>query len=263
MCLFKIDIFKVMDEKIVRRIVGEIFIKAKKEHASHSKYALSNHISNETNLSARTLERAYDRYINQKIKYGIPQAESIDLLCKYLGYQNFREYVKSNQEAGVIKEPPTKEINNRKLIIIISIVFGMILLSFGVQRWSVYRQANTSVVDKCMTWADSHYIPISCDESPLSKYGTEVKPLDQMELKKMRKVKVTAAYDFFNDAGKPLIWYYKNEAKEYEFFTAPGLHPVSKETLKKITPYIIQTYVHLHTKRSALTDARTYIYKCI
>jgi len=169
-----------MDEKIVGKIVEEVFIKAKKEHASHSKFALSSHVSNETNLSAKTLERAYDKYINQKKKYGVPQAESIDLLCKYLGYEDFRDYVKHNTENGVIVEPPTNGIDKRKLIITIGIAFGMILLIFGIQKWSINNQVNKSTVEKCMTWADSHYVTISCDTSPLSKFGTKVEPIDRI-----------------------------------------------------------------------------------
>ena len=50
----------------------------------------------------------------------------------------------------------------------------------------------------------------------------------------MRKVPVDAAYHFFS------------EDNAHEFFTSTALHPVTGETLRKITPYIIQTYVPLH-----------------
>lgn len=245
-----------MDEKIVGKIIGEVFEKAKMEHASHSKFALSNHISNETDLSARTLERAYDRYINHRIKYGTPQAESIDLFCKYLGYEDFRDYVKSNPSNDVIEEPPINGIYNRKLIIITGVAFGLIFIIFGIQNLSDIGQVNNSAEGKCMTWADSLYIPVSCDEGPFSTYGTRVKPLDKMELKSMRKVEVNAAYQFFSDSGKPRIWYFKNKNNEYEYFTAPGYHPMNDETLRKITPYIIQTYVpiHLNTKESFVPE---------
>ena len=99
----------------------------------------------------------------------------------------------------------------------------------------------------CMTWADSLYVTVSCDTGPFSTFGTEVKPLDQMKLKNMRKVEVNAAYPFFSEDGKPLVWYFKNTDDEIEYFTAPGLHPTTGETLRKITPYIIQTYVAKHS----------------
>jgi len=105
-----------------------------------------------------------------------------------------------------------------------------------------------------MTWADSLYVAVSCDESPLSEYGTEVKPLDPMELKNMRKVDVRAGYPFFTEEGKPRIWYYRNKNNEFEYFTAPGFHPVNEETLRKITEGIIDKYVptHLDNKDSFL-----------
>ncbi|KAA1247250.1 hypothetical protein [Aquimarina sp. RZ0] len=46
---------------------------------------------------------------------------------------------------------------------------------------------------------------------------------------------------------KPRVWYYKNKKDEIEYFTSSGIHPVNGETLKKITPYIIETYVPKHT----------------
>jgi len=142
----------------------------------------------------------------------------------------------------------------RNIIIFISVAFGITMLILGVQRWSSYFPKNSSDDFGCMTWADSLYVVVSCDKGPLSKYGTQVKPLDKRELKNMRSVAVTAAYDFFTATGKPRIWYYKNDENRYEYFTAPGLHPVNGETLKKITPYIIHKYVPVHTnKKSSFT----------
>jgi len=63
----------------------------------------------------------------------------------------------------------------------------------------------------CMTWADTFYIVISCDTSPLSKYGAKVEPIDSIRLKNMRKVEVSPAYDFFTEDGKPLVWYHKTK----------------------------------------------------
>jgi len=66
-------------------------------------------------------------------------------------------------------------------------------------------------------------------------------------LKNFKRVEVTAAYDFFTEDHKPLVWYYKNKDDEIEYFTSPGLHPITGETLRKITTYIIQTYVPIHS----------------
>ena len=42
---------------------------------------------------------------------------------------------------------------------------------------------------------------------------------------------------------QPLILYGKNAAKEYEYFTHPGLHPETGKTLKPISRYIIKKYI--------------------
>ncbi len=60
------------------------------------------------------------------------------------------------------------------------------------------------------------------------------------------------ATDFFVEGTeRPLIWYYKTKEEEIEYFTSPGLHPTTGETLRKITPYIIQTYVPKHIDRKS------------
>lgn len=105
---------------------------------------------------------------------------------------------------------------------------------------------NPSDTDKCMAWADSLYVEVSCASHPYSDFGTKVEPMDRVKLNSFKKVEVTMATDFFSEDEKPLIWYFKTKGGEMEFFTAPGLHPITGETLRKITPYIIETYVPLH-----------------
>ncbi|WP_419213634.1 hypothetical protein ACNR9Q_05605 [Maribacter sp. X9] len=164
---------------------------------------------------------------------------------------------KSQFERNLIKRKLDKTKNNeekkkkRSRILTISIIvtFGMTILILGRQKWNSNRQNRIIKETECMTWSDSLYVAISCNEYPLSKHGTQVKPLDPMELKNMRKVEVNASYQFFNEEGKPMIWYYKNKEGEIEYFTAPGLHPRNGETLRKITPYIIETYVPNHMDR--------------
>lgn len=237
-----------MDEKIIGRIIEKVFKKAKKEHASHSKFALSNHISTETDLSSRTLERLYDRYIEKNGKHGPPNADSIDLLCKYLGFENYAGYIKRHPTPEkTIGQKKGNTIHSKWITFSISIAFTIGLIIFGIQKWSLSGQVNNIIKENCMTWADSIYVAVACDQGPFSKFGTEVKPMNQMELSNMKKVEVDAAYPFFSEDGKPLVWYYKNKDNKREYFTAPGLHPISGETLRKITPYIIQTYVPVHS----------------
>lgn len=226
-----------MDEKRIKEIVQGVFEKAKEGCASHSKFALSNHISEHTELSSKTLERAYDRYINNKRDVGIPQAESIDVLCQYLGFKNYADYLKNNSFYS----------SNYKIIKYLAIgVIGVFLAIVIVKLWPTEEEKNPEGIESCMTWADSLYIPISCETGPYSKKGTLVVPMDKIKMKKFKKVEVNILTDFFNEDGTPKIWYYKNKEGEIEYFTAPGLHPVTGKTLDEITEYIIDKYVPIH-----------------
>ncbi len=260
-----------MNEKKIEEIVLKVFDKAKKEHASHSRYALSNYIANTISekhryIHPKTLERAYDRYIDKKKKHGPASAESIDLFCKYLKKEDYKDYLECNP----IEELTETVGFNWKWITTIVVVLSVVLLvkwvignqvSWGddddtpnTENTEGFRKKNLEsqlISSSCMTWADSLFVAVACDIGPYSKYGTKVESLDKSRLTNMKKVQVTAAYDFFTDDDKPLVWYYKNNEGEIEYFTAPGLHPTNGETLRKITTHIIKTYVPLHRDRAS------------
>ncbi|MGB3149403.1 MAG: hypothetical protein WBB27_01975 [Maribacter sp.] len=200
--------------------------------------------------------RPYQEYLksyNLISELGHSKLEDIDKQ-KGSDINRLDKFSKKEKEIGKKKLPETKRNEEKKkkrsriITISISVTFAMTILILGMLKWNANHPNSILKETECMTWADSLYVTISCDQSPLSKYGTQVKPIDKMKLKNMRKVEVSAGYKFFSEDGKPLIWYYKNKENKHEFFTSPGLHPVNGETLRKITPYIIQTYVPLHTK---------------
>ena len=94
-----------------------------------------------------------------------------------------------------------------------------------------------------MVWKNDHFEKTDCSVS----YKEKVVPLNLIRLANFKKVKVDLTTTFFNEANQnPLLWYHKSSTNEVEFFTAPGLHPVTGNTLKAITPYIVQKYVPLH-----------------
>lgn len=257
-CQFIIVFIIDMSERIVKGIVKEIFEKAKTESTSNSRYGLSRHISDKANLSSRTLERAYSRYIKGDEKVGKPIEDSINFFCKYLGYDNYEDYLNKNsipdllepvlEGEKVIPEDGVKGVKkHRKLIITISIAFGMVAI-FGVNKnWSTVT-GMISLDQKCMVWNKTKYEIISCDSGSYSKYASKVEPLDAVKLSNFKKVKVTMATLFFSEVtDQPLIWYYKNKRGKIEYYTAPGLHPINGTTLKKITEGIIEKYVPLHS----------------
>ncbi|MEO2050346.1 MAG: hypothetical protein ABGX00_01170 [Allomuricauda sp.] len=241
-----------MDEKRIAEIVLKVFKKAKEEHASHSRFALSNHVSDNSDLSSKTLERAYDRYINNKKKFGPPSAESVDLLCRYLSFEDYADYIKKNPTkkdndsdegpSEIVKEPARR--NWAKTLVI---AIGIISVVSVILNWPFDTKDVKSGSEKCMAWADSLYLEVSCSAQPFTQFGTKAEPLDPIKLQGFQKIEVNMATQFFADDGKPMIWYYKNQDGEIEYFTAPGLHPITGETLRKITPYIIETYVPIHS----------------
>nr|WP_298994870.1 hypothetical protein [uncultured Allomuricauda sp.] len=229
-----------MNEKKIEEIVRKVYDEARKGCVSGAKNALAIHVEEEIfknhkeNISYKTVERAFRRHVFKDKTVSESNPESINLFCKYLGFQDYSDYIKKSDK------------KKRRLTITIGVVFSLTILVFSTQKWPLNVQKNNSNVLGCMTWADSLYVKVSCKMGPLSQYGTKVEPLIETKLESMRKVSVDAAYQFFTEDGKPLIWYFKNENNEHEFFTSPGLHPVTGETLRKITPYIIQTYVPIH-----------------
>ncbi len=206
-----------------------------------------------------------------KGKTGDTGTENLELIAWLIDFQPrpYIEYLKldpstpnqkSTQNEKLSDTPPPpytrpeqdieeKKKKRRRLVITISIALGVVLLLAPILKKQL-SNGQTLPPNQCMAWADTLYVEVSCATKPYSKYGTSVEPLDKMKLENFKKVEVNMATQFFAEkTNKPLIWYYKNKEGEIEYFTAPGLHPINGETLRKITPYIIQTYVPEHIDR--------------
>ena len=232
-----------MKEAIIKEIVEKVFQKAKAECPKHSKYALSNYIADSTSLSSRTLERLYDKYLENKDVVGEQYEHTINDLCQYLNFESYADYVK---QRGSANENTDKEVQKRKknwkvvVLICFVVVVGLIL---GL--------SNKNMEPKCMAWKIDHYEKVDCSAS----YKEKVVLLDEVRLRNLKKVEVDLTTEFFDEATQePLIWYYKS-GREIEFFTSPGLHPVNGKTLKALTPYMVKEYVPLHTyKASSFTE---------
>ena len=231
-----------MDEIRIEEIVRRVFDKAKFGCVSHSRYALSKYVSEVIGLSSRTLERAYDRYINGDLEQGSPNADTVDFLCGYLGYENYAEYVSKNALPikGSEDGAPGKGGVQMKWILYL---VGMTLVVFFIT--SLFRMNQKP---QCMTWVKTHYEEVSCNTEPSMVNGMAVVPYDKSKIMNFKKVEVTMSTPFFSEmTNQPLIWYHKTKEGEIEYFTAPGLHPVTGKTLDEITPYMIQKYVPMHT----------------
>ena len=165
---------------------------------------------------------------NRPLKKFLNSQSSKDVIITKEGNDDFEnvtvEIVKKEANSIV-----TETFNYKPLILVVLIAFIGGLLYFLSLK-------------KCMVWEKDHYRKVSCDYIT-EDINQQIVPLDKETLYRMKKVTITDTTTFFNKDGSPKIWYGKSFYEEYEFFTSPGLHPETRETLKKITPYIVNKYI--------------------
>ncbi|MCK8480929.1 hypothetical protein [Psychroserpens algicola] len=263
-----------MDHHIIKQIVKEVFEKAKGGSPSHTPTALSNYIDDQTDneIKARTARRAHKRYIKNDNNTGAPIPETVNNFCKFLGYEDYKDYVEKNiineledEEPKTKKKSDKTEIDTyeskqeekgrkkRKWILTlkITVAFALTVTLYQLVIPTIWKNKNDDKPPiECMAWAEDHYEKIDCDLQLHPKYGTQVTPYVASLEKSMQKLdndSISASTTFFSEeTGKPLVWYYKTKEGTLEYYTAPGLHPVNGETLKKITEGMIEKYVPIH-----------------
>jgi hypothetical protein len=128
-----------------------------------------------------------------------------------------------------------KKISKKAVVGVVVFMAILTILFFSFQR------------KNCMQWSNDHYEEVSCDEVTNQSIGllgnySKIKKADQNLMEGFKKIKVCDTTRYFNPDGTPRVWYCKSELG-IECFTMPGLHPETEQTLKKITPYIIDKYL--------------------
>jgi hypothetical protein len=148
-----------------------------------------------------------------------------------------RENVILNQKETIWvgKNNEAKPVYKQRLFLVILVLAFTGLTAFGLR--SIFLEK------RCMLWKEDHYEAISCDDQPQGIIGisTGIIPRNDLIIENMHKIKVTPKTTFFRN-GQPIIWYNKNHGR-CEYFTYPGLHPVSGKTLRPITRTIINNHV--------------------
>jgi len=94
-----------------------------------------------------------------------------------------------------------------------------------------------NIIDNdCMIWVNGHYEKTKCSGKKLEKkFVKEV-------VKNFKELKLLCKDDTFFLNEEPVVWYDKSKTI-MTYFTAPGIHPINRKTLKPITQTIIDNHI--------------------
>lgn len=159
-----------------------------------------------------------------------------DALSQYLGYQNYLEFIKVQNENKSPEDKRNKlfKIVKKRKWAIFSIIF---ILVTSVSYFMIDTQ-------KWMEWQDDHYAEVSFDSERLTSGNLKLLKADRIE--NFRKLIPTCETQYFNTNGNAIVWYGKNKKKELQYFTDQGLHPETGKNLKPITIYMVKKYICEH-----------------
>ena len=102
----------------------------------------------------------------------------MDLCCKYLGYDNYADYIKKRKTV-----PATKW--TIPILVVVSLVLAIVM---GIRYGNTTVSTGEKAENQCMAWADSIYVEVPCTTKPYSSFGTKVEPMDITKLKHFKKV---------------------------------------------------------------------------
>jgi hypothetical protein len=225
---------QMKNQQNIRQLILDCYEKAENESKLPSKSSVLNYLSEQLNMnvSDRTLQRYYNRFVENDGSKGIPNYEILNTLSNYLGFENFRNYCDNLQ---ITKKKVPSNFNFKKLGIGASVIGTIGLGSYFL---------GTNEPGNCMKWKVDSYVKTPCENAASSIYPSL--PMDENLMENFRKIKVNENTQFF-EYGKPKIWYSKTSGK-IEFFNSPGNHPATGKPLKPITQYMVDKYV-LKTKK--------------
>lgn len=219
-----------------KRVVIKAFEKGKREiPGKTTKTLISEHISTvllndfKAQISGRTLRNLFDdaKSINESKDISI-NSEYVQGLCKYLGYQDYNDFVKET-----IVKSNNKFVSYARrhwviiLICLVTITSTIGIVSFNKQRW--------------MIWDNERYVEVDFSEEAYSL--NKLKLFNQDRIENFQKIIPSCQTVFFNEDGTEKLWYGKNKKGDLEYFTSIGKHPETGKTLKPITVYMIKKYI--------------------
>lgn len=131
----------------------------------------------------------------------------------------------SNEQAEIF--------NQKKIYIPVLITVALLLVAYIIRK-EIYPPKD------CLQWTVDHYEAVSCKGAKIqSLYEARIIEWNA-ELIAFRKLTISEKTKFFIN-GKPAVWYSKDNSI-VDFFNAPGVHPITGESLKPVTRHIVETY---------------------
>lgn len=214
------------------RLLIEAFEKAGEESHATTNSGKAAYLSN---VIEKNSKMPYgERSLRDKFK-AVEKGEKINLnrfvtnaLSQYLGYENFTQYVASNNE--LVTDQPSQGFlrRHRWPLLLISLVVIMLVIYFSTKtRW--------------MVWETDHYIEVGFDEKLLQMGSLKIYNKDRIA--HFKKVEANCESSLSVNGGAVDLWYGKNKKGELELFTTPGLHPETGKTLKALTKYMFDKYI--------------------
>lgn len=212
---------------MIKKLLQKVFDKTEelsgKQTLNGKAEYLADHLLEEFkfSVSAKSLIRYYKGESS-------PGPEVRDHLAKFLGYQQYEEFLLAHSPAST----PEKMSERLKKITRKKMLFVMLIFPLaGISAYMGYRSGEK----ECMLWKEDHFEQVSCSGSRYEE------PLNPVRLEKFKKIEVSDTTTFFRN-GEPRVWYDKSKG-ELEYFSFPGIHPENGKTLKAITEYMIGKYI--------------------
>lgn len=184
--------------------------------------------------------RPYNKFLKAELIAKKPKTILEDSIQSKIEEDTFVDLTTEIQQKSFVGNSTTYAVRGKpkpRIVYFVS-AFSLIFLMVGLMVWNLYN------VKDCMVWNEDHYEVVSCDEvsNSMSLLGPIVHKKEEGIISNFKKIKVCDTTSFFK-MGKPCVWYGKCFDGNYEYFTAPGLHPETERTLKPITQYIIDRHI--------------------
>lgn len=148
-------------------------------------------------------------------------------LSSYLGFKNYETFVEAHPSATVKKNRFLKWYiwSLAGILIVIAVAFGHHRLT--KERW--------------MVWQEDHYREAPFDEALLQQ-GT-LKLYKEDDILHFKKTYPNCETPYKDPDGSALLWYAINPDNRLEYFTAPGKHPETGQTLKELSTYMFEKHI--------------------